>query len=108
MAPTRTDSSPLRSQGRPVILVLAAPTPNRAVRVRKIDSAKARSTARDHAYGKTGKAAPTAYASATTSPDRSGAVVGATDSPNSSVIMVSTQNFGSAVTCSTMVSSALP
>ena len=32
IAPTRTDSRPLRSQGRPVILVFAAPTPNRAVK----------------------------------------------------------------------------
>ena len=40
--------------------------------------------------------------------ERIGATVGATERPSSSVIIVSTQNLGSAVTCSTMVSRAFP
>ena len=41
-------------------------------------------------------------------PERSGEPVGAVARPSSSFIIVSTQNLGSAVTCSTMVSSAAP
>ena len=107
-APTSTVSSPLRSHGRPVISVFKAPATKRAMSVHTTDKVNAVCTSTGSAYGITGNAAPSAYASATTIPDRSGATLGTAERPSSSVIIVSTQKEGSAVTCSTIASSAVP